>query len=49
MSDTVFKYFIKNEEFLSWFYEIIKAKTGIDLNGYELYDNEEDIMKSQTK
>lgn len=41
VSDTVFKYFIKSEEFRSWFYEIIKAKTGIDLNEYELYDNEE--------
>ena len=40
LSDTVFKYFIKKEEYRNWFYEIIKEKTGIDLNLYELYDNE---------
>lgn len=40
MSDTTFKYFLKHEEYKNWFYEIIKTKTGIDLNEYELTNNE---------
>ena len=45
LSDSVFKYFIKKEETRKWFYDIIKAKTGIDLEEYELIDNEENIPK----
>ncbi len=41
VSDTVFKYFIKNKDYQYWFYEIIEEKTGIDLRKYHLTDNEE--------
>lgn len=38
--DTVFKYLFKSQEYRSWFLEIIKLKTGIDLSEYKLIDNE---------
>lgn len=41
MNDTMFKYFLKSKKYRYWIYEIIKEKTGIDLEEYELYDNEE--------
>ena len=40
MSDTTIKYLIKEKEYKKWFYEIIESKTGIDLNEYEMIDNE---------
>lgn len=40
LSDTTIKYFMKSKEYCNWFYELIRAKTGIDLSEYELYDNE---------
>ncbi len=40
ISDTVFKYFFKKEEYRNWFLEIIKGKIGIDLTDYTLIDNE---------
>lgn len=40
MNDTVIKYFLKSKTYRNWIYEIIKVKSGIDLNNYELYDNE---------
>ena len=40
MSDTVFKHFLKDDYYKYWFYDIIRFKTGIDLNKYELIDNE---------
>ena len=40
-SDTTFKYLIKNEETKKWFFEIINKKLNIDLNDYELIDNED--------
>ena len=39
-SDTTFKYLYKTEKGRKWFNNIILKKTGIDLSGYELYDNE---------
>ena len=39
-SDTTFKYLFKTEEGRAWFSDLILHTTGIDLDGYELYDNE---------
>ena len=40
LSDTAAKFLIKDENY-RWFYEeIIKYKTGINLEGYKLIDNE---------
>lgn len=39
-SDTTFKYLLKKEETKNWILEIIKGKTGIDLNEFQLVDNE---------
>lgn len=38
--DTVFKYLFKKEEYREWLAEIILDQTGIDLDGYQLIDNE---------
>lgn len=40
VSDTTFKYLMKNESSKKWLLEIIKRKTGIDLSNYVLIDNE---------
>ena len=39
-SDTTFKYLLKKEETRNWFFEIIERKTGIDLNEFQIIDNE---------
>lgn len=39
-SDTTFKYFLKEEDTRNWISEIIRRKTGIDLNTYRVVDNE---------
>lgn len=40
ISDTTFKYFMKNDITRKWLLEIINKKTGIDLFDYMLVDNE---------
>ena len=40
VSDTTFKYLMKNEKSKKWLLEIISKKTGIDLSDYSLIDNE---------
>jgi predicted transposase/invertase (TIGR01784 family) len=40
VSDTTFKYLLKNERTRIWLYEIIKDNTGIDLEKFKLMDNE---------
>ena len=40
VSDTTFKYLMKNERSKKWLLEIISKKTGIDLSDYSLIDNE---------
>jgi hypothetical protein len=40
VSDTTFKYLLKNDRIKKWLYEIIKSKTEIDLTNYKLVDNE---------
>lgn len=40
MNDTVIKYFLKSEDYKNWIQKLVKAKTGINLNNYILYDNE---------
>ena len=40
-SDTTFKYLYKNPKTRFWFNNIIKKKTGIDLDNFELIDNEQ--------
>ena len=39
-ADTTFKYLYKNEETRNWINNIIKQKFNIDLEDYELVDNE---------
>ena len=39
-ADTTFKYLYKNEETRDWINNIIKQKFNIDLEDYELVDNE---------
>ena len=39
-SDTTFKYLLKKEETRNWILEIIERKTGIDLNEFQIIDNE---------
>lgn len=42
-SDTTFKYLLKEEDTRKWIFDIIKRKTGINLNYYQIIDNENNV------